>query len=308
MLNPFSSSKTDAPLEDPTALAKFGRLEVVAKLVVEGYMMGQHKSPFKGSSVEFVEHRNYYPGDEIRHIDWRAYGKTGKYYVKEYEDETNLRCQMFVDASGSMGYGASTLSKLDYCRYLACSLGYLLLKQRDACGMVAFDTKVREQVEPSTNPKNFQRLTKVLEELQPGQETSLSKVIESTLPRLKRRGLIVLFSDCFDRIDPLMTALKALRHARHEVMVFHVVAPEEETFPFSKPTMFRNLERRGHKVLVDPHRLRKHYVEQYQAFVADFEKRCGGIDVDYHRLVTNEPYHTALGRYLDSRVRSAKKR
>jgi uncharacterized protein (DUF58 family) len=306
MLN-FGGRQQDTPLEDPTALAKFGRLEVVAKLVVEGYMMGQHKSPFKGASVEFVEHRNYYPGDEIRHIDWRAYGKTGKYYVKEFEDETNLRCQLFVDASGSMGYAGRTLSKLDYCRYLAASLGHLLLRQRDATGLIAFDTKVRERIEPSTNPKNFQRLVKTLEALEPGRETSLAKVIEDVLPTLKRRGLIVLFSDCFDRIDPLMTALNALRHSRHEVIVFHVVAPEEETFPFAKPTMFRSLEQRGQRMLVDPHRLRKHYIEQYEAFCTDLAKRCRGIGIDYFRLVTSEPYHIALGRYLDSRVRSTKK-
>src|SRR5262245_30964252 len=134
------TTQNEASLSDPTALAKFGKLEVVARLVVEGMMIGQHKSPFKGSSVEFVEHRQYYPGDEIRHIDWRAYGKTGKYYIKEFEDETNLRCYLLVDASASMGYAASTLSKFDYARCLAASLAWLLHTQRDASGLVTFDT------------------------------------------------------------------------------------------------------------------------------------------------------------------------
>ena len=152
------AKRNDAvPIDDPTALAKFGRLEVVAKLLVEGCVIGQHKSPFKGASVEFVEHRKYYPGDEIRHIDWRAYGKTGRYYIKEFEDETNLRCYLFVDCSGSMAYGDSTLSKFDYARQLTAALGYLLLSQQDGVGLVAFDTKVRERFEPGTNPQKFQQ-------------------------------------------------------------------------------------------------------------------------------------------------------
>ena len=145
----------EAPLDDPTALAQFGRLEVVARLVVDGYIMGLHKSPFKGASVEFVEHRQYYPGDEIRHIDWRAFGKTGKYYIKEFEDETNLRCYLVVDASGSMAYGSSTISKFDYARQLASALGYLLLRQRDAVGLLTFDDNIRDRVEPRPILKTF---------------------------------------------------------------------------------------------------------------------------------------------------------
>src|SRR5690606_33683550 len=159
-MKPLASSEP-ASL-DPTALARFGRLEVVAKLVVEGYMIGQHKSPFKGTSVEFVEHRQYYPGDEVRHIDWRAYGKTGKYYIKEFEDETNLRCYLLVDGSGSMGFKASTLSKFDYARQLAAALGYLLIGQRDSVGLITFDTRVRDRVEPSSKPQTFARLIDVL--------------------------------------------------------------------------------------------------------------------------------------------------
>lgn len=298
-----TSSKRDAPLADPTALAKFGSMEVVARLVVEGYMLGQHKSPFKGASIEFVEHRQYYPGDEIRHIDWRAYGKTGRYFIKEYEDETNLRCYMLVDGSGSMAYANSTLSKFDYARYLAASLGYLLLQQRDASGLVTFDTKVRERMEPSTNPMNFQRLVKTLEAFRPGRETSLAGVFEQLLPTIKRRSLIVILSDCFDQIEPLATVLKAFRHSRHEVILFQIVAPEEEDFPFSRPTQFRNLERTGHRLLVDPHQLRAIYMQQYKEFCADLVRRCGMIGVDYQKLVTSQPYHIALGKFLDARTR-----
>ena len=299
----FNTLNSDVPLHDPTALARFGKLEVVARLVVEGFMMGQHKSPFKGASVEFIEHRQYYPGDEIRHIDWRAYGKTGKYYIKEFEDETNLRCYLLVDASGSMSYSGSTLSKFDYARYLATALGYLLLSQRDATGLITFDTKVRDRFEPSANAQSFQQLVKMLKNRKPGHETSLAKVLEQLLPGINRRSLVVIISDCFDRLAPLATALKQYRHSRHEVILFHVVAPEEEDFPFSRPTQFRNLERAGHRKLVDPHQLRSHYLERYREFCAQLMQRCGNVGVDYQKLVTNEPYHVGLGAFLDSRTR-----
>lgn len=299
----FTRSAKRPPLEDPSALAKFGKLEVIARLVVEGFIMGMHKSPFKGSSIEFVEHRQYYPGDEIRHIDWRAYGKTGKYYIKEFEDETNLRCYLLVDASGSMGYAGSTLSKFDYARYLAAALGYLLLQQRDATGLITFDTKVRDRFDPSANAQNFQRLTKMLEARRTGGETSLASVFEQILPSIKRRSLIVILSDCFDRIAPLATALKLFRHARHEVILFHIVAPEEEEFPFSRPTLFRNLEVPGHRKLVDPHQLRTHYLQQYREFCEELVRCCRTVGVDYQKLLTSEPYHLALGAFLDSRTR-----
>lgn len=303
-----SSGGSEVPL-DPTALANFGKLEVVARLVVEGFMIGQHKSPYKGSSIEFVEHRKYYPGDEIRHIDWRAYGKTGKYYIKEFEDETNLRCYLIVDCSGSMGYKQSTLAKYDYARYLAASLGYLLLTQRDATGLMTFDTTVRNRFEPSANPQSFRRLVETLEDIRTGGETSIAKVLADLLPTIKRRSLIVFLSDCFDRIADFATALKLYRHARHEMIVFHIVAPEEEEFPFSHPTQFRSLERGGHRVLVDPHQLRSLYLEQYQQFCEELVQTCGKIGIDYHKLVTTQPYHTALGKFLDYRTRrKAKKR
>lgn len=294
--------RTDPPpLDDPTALAKFGRLEVVAKLLVEGCIIGQHKSPFKGSSVEFVEHRKYYPGDEIRHIDWRAYGKTGRYFIKEFEDETNLRCYLFVDCSGSMGYGDSTISKFDYARQLAAALGYLLLAQQDAVGLVAFDEKVRERFEPGTSPQKFRLLTSALESCKPGSETSLAQTLSEVLSTIHRRSLIIVISDCFDRVDLLTAALKRFRHARHEVILLQVVAPEEEDFPFRNPTQFRSLEKTGHRLLVDPHRLRKHYQKQYREFSEQLEKQCAGMGVDLLKMTTADSYRNVLGAFLDSR-------
>ncbi|MCA9076152.1 MAG: DUF58 domain-containing protein [Planctomycetaceae bacterium] len=303
MSQSWQPSPTESPLDDPTALAKFGGLDVVAKLIVEGYMVGQHKSPFKGSSVEFVEHRQYYPGDEIRHIDWRAYGKTGKYYIKEFEEETNLRSYLLVDGSGSMAYGQSTLTKFDYARQLAAALGYLLISQRDAVGLMTFDTKVREQIDPAAREMNFQRITQSLSNWQPGEETSLSTVFAEMIPLIKRRSLVILISDFFDELAPLTEALKQFQHARHEVILFQIVTPEEEDFPFTHPTQFRSLERDAHRLLVDPHRLRQTYLQQYRDFTDQLARICGNAGVDYLKLTTAEPYHTPLGAYLDSRTK-----
>lgn len=302
-MNESRQSRPAKSPTDPTALAKFGGLEVVAKMLVEGYMIGQHKSPFKGSSVEFVEHRQYYPGDEIKHIDWRAYGKTGHYYIKEYEEETNLRSYLIVDSSGSMAYRGTTISKFDYARQLAATLAYLLLAQRDACGLITFDTTIEDRWEPSTNRQTFQQIINLLEARRPGKETGLSTVFSQILPTLKRRSLIFLITDCFDRIEPLAAALKLFRAARHEVVLFQVVAPEEEEFPFKHPTQFRNLERSGHHILADPYRLRKQYLDQYRKFTDELMKQCGNSGVDYLKLRTDEPYDKALGAFLDRRTR-----
>lgn len=288
--------------QDPAELAGFGRLEVVARLVVEGFMIGQHKSPFKGSSIEFVEHRQYYPGDEIRHIDWRAYGKTGRYYIKEYEDETNLRCWLLLDSSGSMAWAGSTVSKFEYARYLVASLGYLLLSQRDATGLVTWDARVRDRIEPAASAGNLRRIMQTLDVTQPGGETSLAEVLASLLPTLKRRGLVVIVSDCFDDLDRLIAALKQYRHARHEVVLLRIVTPEEEEFPFSTPTQFRSLEQPRHRILVDPHRLRAHYLEKYGEFASGLAKRAAAAGIDLQTFRTDSPVQKSLGEFLVSRT------
>src|SRR6267154_1257967 len=183
-------SPADTPL-DPTALARFGRLELIARLVVEGVMSGLHKSPFKGFSVEFAEHRQYGPGDEIRHIDWRALGKTDRYFVKEYEEETNLKAYLVVDTSGSMGYAGKTASKFEYARQLAASLAYLMISQRDAVGLVTFDTEFRAMIPPRSAPGHFSILCRALEQAGVGGEIPLSGLLDALAGRLKRRGLVI---------------------------------------------------------------------------------------------------------------------
>jgi uncharacterized protein (DUF58 family) len=286
---------------DPTSLAKYGRLALVARNLVEGFLTGAHKSPYKGFSVEFAEHRQYYPGDEIRHIDWRAYGKTDRYYIKEFEEETNLRAHLLIDASGSMAYKGAHLSKFEYAQYVAASLAYLMLHQRDAVGLVTHDTKIRQIVKPKASSKHLLHLLRTLEETEPGGETSMAPLWHELAGQIKRRGLIVILSDCFDQLPALMRALQHFRHERHEILLFHVLAPEEMEFPFKKWTQFRNLEVAGHKLLVDPARLRKEYLKNFGEFCRGLRDQAGQMQIDYHLLRTDEPVDRALGVYLTRR-------
>lgn len=294
----MSSINPATPLE----IAQSGRLELIARQMVEGLMMGRHRSPYKGASVEFVEHREYARGDEIRHIDWRAWGKTGRYYVKEFEDETNLRAHLLVDASGSMNYAGDSLGKFDYARILAATVAWLLLGQRDSVGLTTFDSEVNEQIRPSSSRVTFQQIVHVLESTEPGRETSLADVLDSILPTVKRRSMLILFSDCLDDVDRLESALQRCRHARHEVIVFRVAAPEEVDFPFSGPTQFRSLERGQHNVLVDPARLRREYLRQYEEFAERLKQICGNLEIDYRAMTTEDPFQQVLGAWLDERM------
>jgi uncharacterized protein (DUF58 family) len=294
------------PIDDPSALAGLGGLEMIARLIVEGYMIGQHKSPFKGSSVEFVEHRQYYPGDDVRHVDWRALGKTGKYYIKEFEEETNLRCYLLMDVSGSMAYGESTISKFEYGRILAAALAYLLTVQRDAIGLVTFDERIRDRIDPSTRSKNYQLIASCLQDCQPGRETGMAALFEQLLPTFKRRCLAIVVSDFFDDPAALQHVLQQFRKKRHEVILLQVLAPEELEFPFEKPTQFRSLERDSHRILVDPHRLRKVYLKQFQAFQDELKAMSLGCGFDLLTVSTAEPFGRALGAYLDWRARRRK--
>jgi uncharacterized protein (DUF58 family) len=286
---------------DPTSLSKYGRLSMVARTVVEGFLTGVHKSPYKGFSVEFAEHRQYYPGDEISHIDWRVYGKTDRYYIKEYEEETNLKAHILLDASGSMGYRGATVSKFQYAQYIAASLSYLMLHQLDAVGLITHDTRVRAMIQPRTSSKHLIYLLDTLEKTQPGGETSMGPIWHELAGQIRRRGMIIILSDCFDRIELIMRALRHFRFRRHEVLLFHVLAPEEMEFPFRKWTQFRNLEVRDHKLLVDPQRLRKEYLENFNKFCTELRQKAGNMQIDYHMLRTDQPIDRALGLYLTKR-------
>jgi uncharacterized protein (DUF58 family) len=288
---------------DPTSLSKYGHLSLVARNLVEGFLTGVHKSPYKGASVEFAEHRQYYPGDEIRHIDWRAFGKTDRYYIKEYEEETNLKAHLLVDASGSMAYKGKHPAKFQYAQYIAASLSYLMLHQRDAVGLSVHDTKVRTYLKPRVSSKHLLQVLRALELARPEGETSLAPLWHQVADQIKQRGLVIILSDCFEQVGPLLRALQHFRHRRHEVMLFHILAPEEIEFPFRKWTQFRNLELASHRLLVDPQRLRKEYTQNFERFCTDLRDACGRAQVDYHMMRTDEPVERALGIYLTKRQR-----
>ncbi len=288
---------------DPTALARFGRLELLARLVVEGVMAGLHKSPFKGFSVEFAEHRQYGPGDEIRHIDWRAFGKTDRYFVKEFEEETNLRAFLVVDSSGSMGFAGQTVSKLEHAKRMAASLAYLMIGQRDAVGLVTFDNLLRSMIPARSAPSHFSVLSRQLEATQTGGEIALGGILHALAERIKRRGLVIILSDGFDDLDNLVSALRHLRHRHHEVLFFHILAPEEEEFPFRSPMQLRDLENHDRRLRVDPLALRAAYLERFHGFCQDLKERIRAMGADYHRASTAEAVEKTLLDYLSSRSR-----
>lgn len=293
---------TTPSIFDPTALSRFGRLSLVARNVVEGFLSGIHKSPYKGFSVEFAEHRQYYPGDEIRHIDWRVYGKTDRYYIKEHEEETNLHAHLLVDASGSMGYRGETISKFQYAQYLAASLAYLMLHQRDSVGLVLHDERVRSMLPPRSTSKQLMQILQTLEQAKPGGETRLAPIWDRLAGQLRGRGMIVIFSDCFDQLPHLVQALRHLRHRRHEILLFHILAPEEMTFPFGRRTQFRHLETPAQLKLVDPNVVREAYLKNFESFCQSLRINASNLQIDYHVMRTDEPVDRALGVYLMKRL------
>jgi uncharacterized protein (DUF58 family) len=291
-----------AHLFDPRTLAKFANLEFVARQLVEGFISGKHKSPFKGFSVEFAEHRQYTPGDEIRYIDWRAYAKTDRYYIKEFEEETNLRCYILLDVSGSMKYAGREVSKFRYGCFLAAALAYLMLHQQDAVGLVTFDTDVRRYIPPRARPNHLRVLFQELERTEPGGETELAGVIHGLAERIKRRGLVVVISDFFYDLPDLLGALQHFRHRKHELLLLHVMAPDELAFPFNGCVEFRNLELADDRLRLDPHRMRAEYLERVSRFIADLKHGCGNMQADYVQLSTATPFDYALAKYLSSRA------
>lgn len=289
-------------LFDPKTLAKFANLELVARHVVEGFISGKHKSPFKGLSVEFAEHRQYTPGDEIRYIDWRAYAKTDRYYIKEFEVETNLRCYILFDVSGSMRYSGREISKFRYGCYLSAALAYLMLHQQDAVGMVTFDTDIRRYIPPRARPDHLRVLLEELERTDPGGETELAGVFHNLAERVKRRGLVVIVSDFFYDMSDLLGALQHFRHRKHELLLFHVMAPDELNFPFSGWMEFRNLEVSDDRLRIDPSRMRAEYIERVKEFVVELKHGCGNMRADYVQLSTDMPFDYAMAKYLSGRA------
>jgi len=286
---------------DPQILARVRGLELRARLVVEGYLSGQHRSPHHGFAVEFAEHREYVLGDDIKHIDWKVFGRTERYYLKQYEQETNLVCWLLVDASQSMAYGSSTISKYGYACTAAASLAYLIMQQSDSVGLAVFDAQVRRFLRPAGQPSQFKELIRGLEEGPNTAPTRLGPVLHEIAGRARQRGLVMVFSDLFDEPANIIAGLRHLRYDRHEVVVFHVLDPAEEEFPFEGATKFRGLEIPV-EMLTDPRGVRDGYLREFNSFRDELRRGCRSLNVNLVFLRTDQNLGLALARYLAHRM------
>ncbi len=289
---------------DPKVLGKLEHLDLKARLIVEGFISGLHKSPFHGFSVEFAQHREYAPGDDVRRIDWKVFARSDRHYIKEYEEETNLVCYVLLDISESMRYASGELSKLDYGCYIAASLFYLMLRQRDSVGLVLFDDHVRRIIRDSSNPGHRLQLTHALEDIQPEGRTDFGQVLDHMTGQVRRRGMIVLISDLFGDPGRLLAGLKHLRHRRHEVIVLHLLDDDELEFPFQQLTLFKGME--GYpQLFTEPRALRDAYLEELNRFCDRIRHECLDHRIDYQRLNTSDPLDVALSSYLATRMATA---
>ena len=286
----------------PAELQKISNLQVVARLVVEGFFSGLHKSPHKGFSVEFAQHRQYVQGDEIRRLDWKVFGKTDRYYVREFEEETNLRATILLDLSGSMAYGGTATTKIEYAKRLAAALAYLMLQQRDTVGLVTFDAKLRRYIPQRSGVAHLRVMLDELQSAQPGGETELATVFQGLVPRIHRRGLLIILSDCFGEVKDLISALAHFRHARHEILLFQILDRDEVEFPFQQWTKFESLEQAEHHRLIEPAQFRASYLENLARFQKELTDGCHRHRIDLVPMITDQPYSEALAAYLTRRL------
>lgn len=285
----------------PADLQKIGNLQLFARQVVEGFCSGLHRSPHKGFSVEFKQHRQYVPGDEIRHIDWRVFGRSDRFYIREYEEETNLRATLLLDLSGSMAYGRGAVTKYQYAVRLAACLAYLMLGQQDSVGMVTFDSKIRRYIPPRSRVSHLQVLIDELQKSKPGGDTELGKVFHDLVPKLHRRGVLVIISDLFGDVAELLRALAHFRHAHHEILVFQIWDRDELDFPFKSWTQFEGMEPSGGKHMLDPVLLREAYLANLSKFRDELSRGCNRHKIDLVPFTTDQPYSEALAAYLSRR-------
>jgi len=289
-------------LLDPHFVSKLARLDLTARLVVEGFLTGLHRSPYHGFSVEFAEHRQYMPGDPLRHLDWKVLAKSDRKYIKQYEEETNLRAMLLVDTSASMGYGSHGITKLDYARQLAAALAYLMLRQNDAVGMFAFASGQGEQIPPRSTMGHVRPLLLLLERLTPGGTTNFASSLHSLAERMTRRGLVVILSDLLDEPDRIEQAIHHFRHRKHEVLVFHVLDPQEVSFNFEREAVYVDMES-GERVTTRPQELRPDYRARVGEWRDRIRQYCIEKNAGYVPLTTDQPYDRALLEYLSKRAR-----
>lgn len=287
---------------NPEVVSKLSNMDLVARLVVEGFITGLHKSPYHGFSVEFAEHRQYMPGDSIRHIDWKVYAKSDRFYVKQYEEETNLKAYILLDASGSMAYQSNGLPKLEYGSYLSAALTYLMLTQRDAVGLAVFDSGIRRYIPPRSVMSHLNVLLKELDTVQASESTNVSSTFHQLAERIKRRGLIIVISDLFDAPEKVLLGLKHFRHKKHEVIVFHVLDPYERSFSYRDEAKFKDMET-GEELPTQPWHIWTEYKELMSERIETFKRECRTHLIDYVLMDTAVDFDFALFSYLNKRKR-----
>lgn len=287
---------------DPAVIARLGSLELKARAIVEGFISGLHRSPFRGFSVEFAEYRPYLPGDDLATLDWKVYARSDKYFVKKFEEETNVECHLLVDISRSMNYGTGPMTKKEYAATLAACLAYLMQRQRDAAGLLAFDNDIVRRVPSSARPGHLRVMLAELDRLPDGRESDVAKPLERLAAALVRRGIIVLISDLLDDPAKVIKGLELLRARGSEVVVFQILDRAELTFPFQDATQFQDLET-GHEVLTRPVDVRDDYLASMNAMFARYTEAFGAAGIEYLRLDTHEPLDAALSAWLAARAR-----
>lgn len=305
--NPNGTAKPLAPayssdLVDPRVMDQIGHLELLSRTVVDGLLSGKHRSTTKGGCSEFAQHRQYASGDEIRQIDWQVYARNDRYFIKQFEEETNLHAMVAVDTSGSMKFGMSTISKLDYARQAAACVARLLLHQRDAVGAMILDQHRPMFVPPKQSAVHLQAILASLQSAEASDGGDIGTQIRASIPRLRRRGMFILFSDCFGDLNELGTALKTVRARGHDVVVMHVLAPEEIRFDFRRFSTFQSLELVGQKLTLDPASIRKQYLDRMKTFLLDLEDVVTGLGGDYVRMTTNQDLADTLSWFLRGRM------
>lgn len=285
---------------DPRVISRLKGLDLIARMVVEGFLVGLHRSPYHGFSVEFAEHREYRPGDELRYVDWKVFGRTDRYNVKVFEEETNLKAYLIIDKSGSMGFRSGGITKLEYVKYLASALSFLLLRQKDAVGLLLFSRGLDAYLPPSSRKNHLNTLLGELDRLKPGGETSLSSVLFELAEKIRRRGLIIIFSDLFDDYESVIRSLKIFRHKKNEVLVFHVLDEAELMLPFRRDTLLRDMET-NERITIEPKSIRNAYRRKIGNLIEAYKTEFRNAAIDYQFLCTHTPYDKALLSYLSKR-------
>lgn len=286
----------------PEIVSNLKNMDLRARLVVEGFITGLHKSPYHGFSVEFAEYRQYMPGDEIKNIDWKVYGKTDRYYVKQFEEETNLKSYLLLDVSASMSYSSNGISKLEYASYLSAALTYLMIKQRDAVGLLTFDNKIRKYLPPRSVKSYLHLILTELSKLKSADTTNVSNTFHEIAERINRRGLIIILSDLYDDPEKILMALKHFRHKKHEVVVFHILDPLEISFSFKRESIFKDLET-GEEISTQPWHIQREYQQKINAFIENYKRQCYQNQIDYVLIDTSQDFDRALFQYLIKRKR-----